>query len=263
MPCPHHDIKIVRRSNRQSAVALLPAHVKVALVGVVIEISHGLAGVPVELDVKRNVLVQRVGLLGIVAHGVLGAHPHELLGFVQAAGLFAEAVEAIPGRDLAGVDAAVVAVLQVGQVHNVGVELGALGIIDTDAEGVLLDLHPQLGALEHRLVGAVLQRAGGGLDALADVLHKAIQTVFPGGGYQRVGFLRKVTVKAGADAYDVVGQQQDPQLHPVRQDTDDGAFPANLVHMRTNFHGHTSFPKHDSLLSAGPGWSGRFFMLSL
>mgnify|MGYP000470693056 CR=1 FL=1 len=120
-------------------VALLAAHVEIALGGIVVEVADSLLGATVQADIERNVLVEGIRLLGVVAHGVAGSHIHVFLGLVDLAGFLAEAVEAVVGLDLAGVDAAVVAVLAVGQVGNIGVQQAAVLIIDHDAERCLLD----------------------------------------------------------------------------------------------------------------------------
>ena len=152
-------------------VALLAAHVEITLGRVVVEIAHSLLGAAVQADVERNMLVEGVGLLGVVAHGVAGGHVHVFLGLVDLAGFLAEAVEAVVGLDLAGVDAAVVAVLAVGQVGNIGVQQAAVLIIDHDAERCFLDDDLETRPLDDGLPVAVGQGCGGGLDALAAVLH--------------------------------------------------------------------------------------------
>ena len=196
-------------------VALFAAHVEVALGRVVVEVAHSLLGAAVQADIKRNVLVQRVGLLGVVAHGIAGRHIHVLLGLVDFAGLLAEAVEAVVRLNLAGVDATVIAVLTVGQVGNVRVQQAAVLVIDHDAEGFLLNDHLQAAALNDGFLLAIGQGGGSALDALAAVLHQVIGAGFPCGHRQAVAGLVPIAVKTGADAQDVIRQEPDAQLDSV------------------------------------------------
>ena len=196
-------------------VALLAAHVEITLGRVVVEIADRLPGAAVQADVERNVLVERVGLLGVVAHGVAGGHVHVFLGLVDLAGFLAKAVEAVVSLDLAGMDAAVVAVLAVGQVGNIGVQQAPVLIIDHDAERRFLDDDFQSLALDDGLLAAVSQRSLGGLDALAAVLHQFVGAGVPRRHGQAVRGFVPIAVKARADAQDVVGQEPDAQFHGV------------------------------------------------
>ena len=196
-------------------VALLAAHVEIALGGIVVEVADSLLRAAVQADIERNVLVEGIRLLGVVAHGVAGSHIHVFLGLVDLAGFLAEAVEAVVGLDLAGVDAAVVAVLAVGQVGNIGVQQAAVLIIDHDAERCLLDDDLETRPLDNGLPVAVGQGCGGGLDALAAVLHQLVGAGLPCGHSQAVGGFIPVAVKARADAQYIVGQEPDAQLYSV------------------------------------------------
>ena len=145
-------------------------------------------------------LVEGVRLLGIVAHGVLGAHTHELLRLIEFAALLSEAVEAVRRRNLAGVDAAVVGVLLIGKIYDVRVKQCSVLVIHTDAEGILFHHSLKLCALDNSLGVPVLQSGFRRLDARPAAFHKRIHPVFPGGGGETVGFLGKIPVKACPDA---------------------------------------------------------------
>ena len=192
-------------------VALLAAHVEIALGGIVVEVADSLLRAAVQADIERNVLVEGIRLLGVVAHGVAGSHIHVFLGLVDLAGFLAEAVEAVVCLDLAGVDA----VLAVGQVGNVGVQQAAVLIIDHDAERCFLDDDLETRTLDNGLPVAVGQGCGGGLDALAAVLHQLVGAGLPCGHGQAVGGFIPVAVKARADAQYIVGQEPDAQLYSV------------------------------------------------
>lgn len=180
-----------------------------------VEVADSLLGAAVQADIERNVLVEGIRLLGVVAHGVAGSHIHVFLGLVDLAGFLAEAVEAVVGLDLAGVDAAAVAVLAVGQVGNISVQQAAVLIIDHDAERCLLDDDLETRPLDNGLPVAVGQGCGGGLDALAAVLHQLVGAGLPCGHGQAVGGFIPVAVKARADAQYIVGQEPDAQLYSV------------------------------------------------
>lgn len=196
-------------------VALLAAHVEIALGGIVVEVADSLLRAAVQADIERNVLVEGIRLLGVVAHGVAGSHIHVFLGLIDLAGFLAETVEAVICLDLAGVDAAVVAVLAVGQVGNIGVQQAAVLIIDHDAERCFLDDDLETRPLDNGLPVAVGQGCGGGLDALAAVLHQLVGAGLPCGHGQAVGGFIPVAVKARADAQYIVGQEPDAQLYSV------------------------------------------------
>ena len=112
-------------------------------------------------------------------------------------------------------DAAVVAVLAVGQVGNIGVQQAPVLIIDHDAERRFLDDDFQPLALDDGLLAAVGQRSLGGLDALAAVLHQFVGAGVPRRHGQAVRGFVPIAVKARADAQDVVGQEPDAQFHGV------------------------------------------------
>ena len=217
--CDQEQINIARIGAvgrvAMPVVALLAPHVEITLGRVVVEVTDRLFCAAVQPDIKRNVLVERVGLLGVVAHRIAGGHIHVFLGLVDLAGLLTEAVEAVIGLDLAGMDAAAVAVLAVGKVRNVGVQQAAVLVVDHDAEGFLLDHDLQALALDHSLLFAIGQNGGSRLYALATALHQGISAGLPCGHRQAVGGLVPVAVKAGADAQDVIGQKPDAQLHSV------------------------------------------------
>ena len=59
------------------------------------------------------------------------------------------------------------------------------------------------------------QGCGGGLDALAAVLHQLVGAGLPCGHGQAVGGFIPVAVKARADAQYIVGQEPDAQLYSV------------------------------------------------
>ena len=217
--CDQEQINIARIGAvgrvAMPVVALFAPHVEITLGRIVVEVADRLFCAAVQPDIKRNVLVERVGLLGVVAHRIAGGHIHVFLGLVDLAGLLTEAVEAVIGLDLAGMDAAAVAVLAVGKVRNVGVQQAAVLVVDHDAEGCLLDHDLQAPALNHSLFFAIGQNGGGRLYALAAALHQGIGAGLPCGHRQAVGGLVPVAVKAGADAQDVIGQKPDAQLHSV------------------------------------------------
>ena len=217
--CDQEQINIARIGAvgrvAMPVVALLAPHVEITLGRVVVEVTDRLFCAAVQPDIKRNVLVERVGLLGVVAHRIAGGHIHVFLSLVDLAGLLTEAVEAVIGLDLAGMDAAAVAVLAVGKVRNVGVQQAAVLVVDHDAEGRFLDDDLQALALDHSLLFAIGQNGGSRLYALAAALHQGIGAGLPCGHRQAVGGLVPVAVKAGADAQDVIGQKPDAQLHSV------------------------------------------------
>ena len=193
-------------------VAFFAPHIEITLGGVVVKVADCLLGAAVQADVKRDVLVQRVGFLGVVAHGVAGRHIHILFCLVDLAGFLAEAVEAVIGFNLAGVDAAVVAVLAVRQIGNVRVQQAAVLVVNQNAERCLFNHDLQAAALNYCLLVAVGQNGIGGLYALAAVLHQGIGAGFPCGHRQAVGGFVPVAVKSGANAQDIVGQKPDAQL---------------------------------------------------
>ena len=100
-------------------------------------------------------------------------------------------------------------------VGNVGVQQATVLIIDHDAERRLLDDDLQALALDDGLLVAVGQGCGGGLHALAAVLHQLVGAGLPCGHGQAVGGFIPVAIEARADAQDVVGQEPDAQLYSV------------------------------------------------
>ena len=174
-----------------------------------IKITHGFFCVPVQLDVKGNMLIQGICLLGIISHSIFRAHSHKFLGFVKFPALLSKAVETIFRADLAGMDPAAVAVFHVGQIYNICVELSTFLIIDTNAEGIFFHDYFQLFSLKHRLFFLICQNGLCHGDTLSVILHKFIHTVFPGGSNETVGLLCKVAVKSCTDTQDLVCKEPD------------------------------------------------------
>ena len=91
-------------------IALLAAHVEHGLVEVVIEHTDRLLRASAQADVERDVLVERVHLLRVVAHGVGSTLTQEGLVLVEQSCLLAKAVEAVLLLHARAGDDAVVAV---------------------------------------------------------------------------------------------------------------------------------------------------------
>ena len=222
-------------------VALLPAHVEVTFGGVVVEVTHSLTGISIQLDVEGNMLVQGVRFPGVIAHGIAGCHVQILLRLVDFAGLFAEAIEAILFFDLARVDAAVVAVLPVGKIRDIRMDQRAVPIIDQNPERAFLHHNLQPAAPDHSpgfLIGQ-LGRCGG--DSFAAVLHQLIRPGLPGSHHQTVGCLVPVPVKTCPDAQNVIGQKPDADLHRVGRNGKAASKAAYLPCCAAYFHGHPPF----------------------
>ena len=196
-------------------VTLFAAHVEITFSGVVVKVTNCLFGTAVQLDVERNVFVQGIGLLGIVAHGIAGGHVHVLFSLVDLAGFFAKAIEAVVGFDLGSVHAAVVGILTISKVGNICMQQAAIFIVYHDTEGCLFHNHLQAAALDHGLLVAIGQFGSGGLHALAAVLHQLVRAGVPGGHGQTVGRFIPIPIKTGADTQNIVRQKPDADLHRI------------------------------------------------
>ena len=228
-------------------VALLAAHVEHGLIEVVIENAHSLLGVPVELDVEGDMLIQGIHLLGVVAHGVGGPLPEELLILVQQSGLLAEAIEAVLLVHPAVVHHPVVAVQHKGVARQILIEQSALRVIEPEGQGILLHLQPDGGSGK-----------GQGLIVLSDLRHhrshvlplreEEIQPVLPGHSGQHIGLLGKLLVEGGPDPDDLVGDKADLHIRLVGVDEVHTVCRLIAGKYGTNFHNRNAPCLIDSVL---------------
>ena len=136
-------------------VSLLPAHVKVAFRRAVVEIADRLSGCPVQADIERDMLVQRVCFLRVISHRVAGRHVHELFCFVDFSGLFSKSVKTILRLNLTAVNPSAVRILPVGKIRNVRVQERSVLIEDQKAHRFFLDNDPEPPSLNDCAVLAI------------------------------------------------------------------------------------------------------------
>ena len=171
---------------RFPVVTLLTSHIKIAFICIVIKISDSLFCLLVQLNIKRNMFIQRIGFFRIISHGVFRAHIHKFLRLIELPALFAETVKTIVRRDLTRMDPTMVAVLHISQIHNVCMNLCALGIINTNTERFFLHFHTQKFTLDHCFFRPVSQFCFCRPDTFPIIFHKIIHPVFPCSCHQTI-----------------------------------------------------------------------------
>ena len=196
-------------------VALLPAQVEVTFRSIVIEIPYCPMGAAGKLDIEGDMLIQGIRFHGIVAHGISGSHVQELLRLVDVAAFFPEAVEMVIRLNAAGMQAAAVTVLPVGEIGNILVEQIPLPVIDRQEKRLLMHDHLQLPALDYGLCVALCKLGGGALHAAALTRHEGIRPGSPGRHHQAVAGLVKIPVETGPDAQNVVCQKIQAQRNSI------------------------------------------------
>ena len=185
-------------------VPLLPSHVKGAFCRRVVEISNRLLLCPLQLDIKRDMLIKRVCFCRIVAHGITGCHVHKLFRLIDFSGFLSETIEAVLRFYLTGVKSSFIGILPIGKIRNIRMNLRSLGIINADTEGILFHLNAELFSLDHRFVCAVRQLRLCGFHSPAIILHQLVRPGIPGCHYQTVGCLIPVSVKPRANSKDFI-----------------------------------------------------------
>ena len=181
-------------------------------------------------------LVKWVGFPGVVSHGVFGAHAHEFLGFVEVAALLSKSIETVLRWNLAGVNPAVVAVLHIGQVHDIGMKQGSLFVIHADAKRVLLHHYLQITSLDYCLPVPVRQDCVCRFHPSSAAFQEIIHPVFPCCHHKAVGFLREIAVKSGPDTQDGICQKKNADFHTVCHYWKVIILFGDRVSIRTNLH---------------------------
>ena len=217
-------------------IAFFTSHVKIAFAGIVVKIADSLSGIPVQFNIKGNVLVKGVGFLRVVAHSVLGAHAHEFLRFIEVTAFFAKSIEAVLGGDFAGMNTAAVGVFLVGQIHNIGMKQSIVLIIYADAEWGFFDNYGQFFSADDCFFFSVLQNCVSRLDPLSVIFQKTIHAIFPCSHNKTVGFFCKISFKTGPDPQNGICQKQQADFHTVGCDGKAGALFCYGKCSSANFH---------------------------
>ena len=119
-------------------------------------------------------LVEGVHLLRVVAHGVGGPLPEELLVLVQRPRLLAEAVEAVLLLHPAVVGHPVVGVQHKGIARQVLVEQGVFVVVEPEGDGVPVHLQAELAGVEHQRLVPFREVGPDGLEAGALLLKQGV-----------------------------------------------------------------------------------------
>ena len=220
-----------------AVVAPLRAEIVFGLVKVVEEQAHGLPGPAAQADGEGDVLVERVALLRVVAHGVGRALAERALVLVERSPLLAEAVKAVVVLH-AGIEGnAAVAVAQKGVGRERRPE-GRPGPVEKpDAERIAVQLQTQRGALEDEAPLRLRERRLHGLDAGALQSEERVEAVGPGGRHQDVGLLRERPVERDAQADDFVGDENQPAVGRVGMQEKGAVKALKAQELRADFHG--------------------------
>ena len=190
-----------------------------------------------QADIERDVLVERVHLLRVVAHGVGGALAQEGLVLVEQARLLAKAVEAVLLLHARAGDDAVVAVQNERAAGDRPVQLHALGVEKRQAQRILFQhqLHRSRGKRD-RAVG-LLHRRHDGRHTRALAFKQRVKAILPRGRHQDVAFLRQLLVKGSADADDFVGHEDNLQVGVVRMHQIEAVLRLHTGKSGADFHG--------------------------
>ena len=122
-------------------VAVLAAQVKRAGVRRIVKHTAGELLCGVALDIKRDVLVQRIAELAVVTHCVVAVHAQVPPGFVEPAAALAKAIERRKAHALKIVKAPQVRNLQIGLACKIAMHNASLRIADCDGKRLFLHIN--------------------------------------------------------------------------------------------------------------------------
>ena len=199
-------------------VGLFLAHVEHRLVEVVIKQTNRFLRCTAEPDVEGDVLVERVHEFRVIAHGVGGALAQKSLVLVEGSGLFAEAVEAVLLFHAAVGGNALIGVERKGTSGKGGVKLRALCVVQADTDGIPIQFQTQRGAFKKDGFLPFRDLWFHGLYPHALTLKERVETVFPRGRHEDIGFLCELPIKGDPHPHDFIRDKYNLEIGAIGMD---------------------------------------------